>query len=76
MFAPQYPDAPPEVVTFFSAIDVIKDSAHRIAARPANTTKAGFDLSLATWDDTQVWSASVSFFAFAQVGARPSQLKL
>eukprot|EP01114_Cavostelium_apophysatum_P002560 TRINITY_DN1227_c0_g1_i1.p1 TRINITY_DN1227_c0_g1~~TRINITY_DN1227_c0_g1_i1.p1 ORF type:complete len:425 (+),score=107.88 TRINITY_DN1227_c0_g1_i1:59-1333(+) len=62
-FSKRFPSSP-IVQLSFSTLDVLTDADHRISTAPINVDQDGFDLQINTWEDTQVWSAAVSWIAY------------
>lgn len=44
---------------------LLSDTDHRVNSCAENVSTTGFDLKIGTWSDTQVWSATANWLAFA-----------
>lgn len=56
--------AMPDVIPFFSLIDVLHKADHCVRTVVQNWNESGFDLVLGAWANSHVWSASCSYLAF------------
>ena len=47
-----------------SAVDILDESDHRLAATAADVTAKGFSITMSTWLDSLIWSSEVTWIAF------------
>ena len=59
-------ETPPKIVVWLNALDLCRDHNERVMAFATDITTTGFTVHINSWDDTRLFGAGISWFAYPE----------